>query len=74
MYKIGDKFIAQKNYLFDIEEEVERGEARYDIIDGEEFEIVDIVTGYYKAFNTSCDTKVWTLMTEEDISLVISVD
>jgi hypothetical protein len=73
MYKIGDKFTATKNYPFDLdEEEVENGLARYDIMNGEEFEIVDIVDGYYEAFNNSCETIVYELMTEEDIALVIS--
>ena len=71
MYKIGDKFTAYKNYPFGMEDEVEREEARYDIMDGEDFEIVSIINGFYKAYNTSCDSNVCTLMTEEDITKVI---
>jgi hypothetical protein len=73
MYKIGDKFIASKDYLFNIKEAVEKGEDRYDIMDGEEFEIVDIKkSGLYKAHNISCDSNVCTLMTDKDIKQIIT--
>ena len=73
MYKIGDKFKTTKKFPFHItQEQADNYEDRYDLLEGEEFEIIRIVSeGVYKAWNISCDSSVSEYMTDEDIKIVI---